>query len=258
MNHRSFLPWCLLAIFNPSAGAEAKAEAIAVSWHNKPPYHYLDNGVERGFLLARGKQLFAAAGLPAQFTAEPTKRIWASFQNGRKNYCSLGRYRSREREAIAQFSRVLMTDPPQVLLVSAGALERVRAHKNLASLLADPQFDLGLADGSSYGPQLDAMIKNSANQVVRRTVESNQLIRMVAAGRMSYSIADRYGWEYLREREPALASVTMLDLPGMPPGMARYVVCSKDVPAASMARLDRAIEQLKLAERVPSAAELAE
>jgi polar amino acid transport system substrate-binding protein len=253
MHPRHFLPWCLLAVLSPIAAADA----ITVSWHNKPPYHYLDNGVERGFLLARGKQLFAAAGVAAVFSAEPTKRIWASFQSGRPNYCSLGRYRSPEREAIAQFSRILMTDPPQVLLVSAAALERVRAHKSLAALLADPQFELGLADGSSYGPQLDAMIKNSANQIVRRTVESNQLMRMVAAGRMSYSIADRYGWEYLRGRDPALASVTVVELPGMPAGMARYLVCSKDVPAATMARLDRAIDQLKLAERPPSAAELA-
>jgi polar amino acid transport system substrate-binding protein len=253
MKFRHVLPWCLLAVLSPSRGAEA----ITVSWHNKPPYHYLDNGAERGFLLARGKQLFAAAGVPATFTAEPTKRIWASFQNGRTHYCSLGRYRSREREAIAQFSRILMTDPPQVLLVSSAALARVRGHKNLAALLADPTLELGLADGSSYGPQLDTMLKHSANQIVRRTVESNQLMRMVAAGRMSYTIADHYGWEYLRARDPALASVTMVDLPGMPPGMARYLVCSKDVPAATMARLDRAIEQLRLAERPPSAAELA-
>lgn len=249
MNPVHTLAWCLLAALSPAAAGQA----ITISWHNKPPYHYLEDGAERGFLLERGKQLFAAAGVPAEFVAEPTKRIWASFQNGRQNYCSLGRYRSRERAAIAQFSRILHTDPPQVLLVSAGALERVRAHKSLASLLADPQFELGLADGSSYGPQLDAMIKTSSNLVVRRTVESNQLIRMVGAGRMSYSIADRYGWEYLRARDPALASVTMVDMPGMPPGMARYLVCSKDVPAATMARLDRAIEQLRLEERPPSA-----
>jgi polar amino acid transport system substrate-binding protein len=247
------LVWCLLAALSPLAGAQV----ITVSWRDKPPYHYVDNGVERGFLLERGKQLFKTAGVPAVFVVEPTKRIWASFQNGKKNYCSLGRYRNRERVAFAQYSRVLMNDPPQVLLVSAVALERVRAHKSLAALLADPQFELGLADGSSYGVQLDGMIKDSANQVVRRTVESSTMIRMIAAGRMSYTIADRYGWEYLRGRDPLLASVTVLDMPDMPPGMARYLVCSKDIPAVTMAKLDRAIDQLRLAERPPSAAELA-
>jgi polar amino acid transport system substrate-binding protein len=247
------LAWCLLAALSPPAAAQI----ITVSWRDKPPYHYVDQGGERGFLLARGKQVFAAAGVPAHFVVEPTKRIWASFQSGKKNYCSLGRYRMPERDAFAQYSRVIHADPPQVLLVSAPSLERVRVHKSLAALLADPQFELGLADGSSYGTRLDAMIKDGGNQVLRRTVESSTMIRMIAAGRMSYTIADRYGWEYLRAREPLLASVTVLDMPDMPPGLARYLMCSKDIPAATMAKLNRAIERLRLAERAPTAAELA-
>lgn len=244
---------CLLAL----TGAGALAEPITVSWREKPPYHYSDNGVERGFLLARGKQVFAAAGVPAIFVAEPTKRIWASFQNGKTNYCSLGRYKMPERDAFVQYSHPIHTDPPQVLLVGEGVLPKVRAHKSLASLLADPGFELGLVDGGSYGPQLDAMISASNNQVLRRTVESSAIIRMVAAGRMSYTIADRYGWDYLRERDPSVRRVTAYTMPDMPQSMTRYIVCSKDVPAATMARLDKALEQLKFAEKPPGAAELA-
>jgi polar amino acid transport system substrate-binding protein len=247
------LVWCLLAAASPLAAGQV----ITVSWRDKPPYHYVDHGVERGFLLARGKQVFAAAAVPARFVVEPTKRIWASFQSGKKNYCSLGRYRMPERDAFAQYSRVIHADPAQVLLVSAPWLARVSAYKSLAALLADPQFELGLADGSSYGARLDAMIKDSGNQVARRTVESSTMIRMIAAGRMSYTIADRYGWEYLRARDPLLASVTVVDMPDMPPGLSRYLMCSKDIPAATMAKLNRAIERLKLAERPPTAAELA-
>jgi polar amino acid transport system substrate-binding protein len=247
------LAGCLLAALSPLAAGQV----ITVSWRDKPPYHYVDHGVERGFLLARGKQVFADAGVPAHFVVEPTKRIWASFQSGKKNYCSLGRYRMPERDAFAQYSRVIHADPAQVLLVGAPSLARVRIHKSLAALLADPQFELGLADGSSYGPRLDAKIKGSANQVSRRTVESSAMIRMIAAGRMSYTIADRYGWEYLRARDPSLKSITAYGMPDMPPSMTRYIVCSKDVPAATMARLDRALEQLKYAEKPPGAAELA-
>jgi polar amino acid transport system substrate-binding protein len=248
-----FVAGCLLAALGPPAAGKT----ITVSWRDKPPYHYVDHGVERGFLLARGKQVFAVAGVPAVFVVEPTKRIWASFQSGKKNYCSLGRYRMAERDAFAQYSHVIHADPPQVLLVSAPWLARVRAHKSLAALLADPQFELGLADGSGYGAELDAMIKGSANQVTRRTVDASTIIRMIAAGRMSYTIADRYGWEYLRAREPLLESVTAVDMPDMPPGLARYLVCSKDIPGATMDKLNRAIDKLRLAERPPSAAELA-
>jgi polar amino acid transport system substrate-binding protein len=235
----------------------AAGQDITVSWRDKPPYHYVDGARDRGFLLARGKAVFAQAGVPARFVMEPSKRIWASFQSGKTNYCSLGRYRMPERDAFAQYSRAIHMDPPQVLLVSQGALPQVRKHKSLAALLADPGFELGLTDGTSLGPQLDALVAGSANTVTRRTVEASTLIRMVAAGRMSYTIADRYGWDYLRARDPRLAGLTVHVMPDMPGGLARYIMCSKDIPAATMARLDKALEQLRYADKPPTAAELA-
>ena len=232
-------------------------QEITVSWRDKPPYHYIDGEGEHGFLLARGKRVFAAAGVPARFVMEPSKRIWASFQSGKTNYCSLGRYKMPERDAFAQYTRPIQVDPPQVLLVSQGVLPRVRRYKSLAALLAEPGFELGLTDGNSLGAQLDALVAGSANTVTRRTVDSSTLIRMVAAGRMSYTIADRYGWEYLRARDPRLASLAVQPMPDMPGGIARHIVCSKDVPAATMAKLDKALEQLRYADKPPTAAELA-
>ncbi len=244
---------CLMVLSSPFA----LAQEITVSWRDKPPYHYVDGERDRGFLLARGKAVFAAAGVPARFVMEPSKRIWASFQSGKTNYCSLGRYKVPGRDAFAQYSRTIHMDPPQVLLVSQGVLPKVRLHKNLASLLADPGFELGLTDGNSLGTQLDALVAASANTVTRRTVDASTLIRMVAAGRMSYTIADRYGWEYLRARDPRLAGLTVHAVPDMPGGIARHIVCSKDIPAATMAKLDRALEQLRYASMPPTAAELA-
>jgi polar amino acid transport system substrate-binding protein len=238
---------CLMVLSSPFA----LAQEITVSWRDKPPYHYVDGARDRGFLLARGKAVFAAAGVPARFVMEPSKRIWASFQSGKTNYCSLGRYRMPERDAFAQYSRAIHMDPPQVLLVSQGALPKVRMHKSLAALLADPGFELGLTDGNSLGPQLDALVAGSANTVTRRTVDASTLIRM------SYTIADRYGWDYLRARDPRLAGLTGHVMPDMPGGLARYIMCSKDIPAATMAKLDKALEQLRYADKPPTAAELA-
>jgi polar amino acid transport system substrate-binding protein len=172
------LACCLLAWSSPAA----LGQEITVSWRDKPPYHYVDGEQGRGFLLARGKRVFAAAGVPAQFVMEPSKRIWASFQSGKTNYCSLGRYKMPERDAFAQYTRPIQVDPPQVLLVAEGALPKVKGYKSLAALLAEPGFELGLTDGTSLGPQLDALVAGSANTVTRRTVDASTLIRMVAAG----------------------------------------------------------------------------
>ncbi|MES2113856.1 MAG: hypothetical protein V4578_01830, partial [Pseudomonadota bacterium] len=69
------------------------APIITVSWRDKPPYHYLDNGVPKGFLLERTQAIFAAAGIATRLAPEPQKRIWANFSHGATNYCSFSWYR---------------------------------------------------------------------------------------------------------------------------------------------------------------------
>lgn len=247
MKHRL----ALLSALAGLPGLAAASEPITVAWREKPPYHYTEAGMEKGFLLARGKQIFAAAGVAAQFVEEPTKRIWANFQAGKPNYCSLGRYKLNERGAIAQYSIPIHIDPPQAILVAPNAYDRARSYRSLAALTADTTMSVGLIDGVSYGPKIDALIRATAAERVVRTVDSNNMMRMVAAGRVSYTFADRYGWEYLRERDSTLVAVTEVDFPDTPPGMTRHLMCSKDIPAATMRKLNRAIEAMKISERTP-------
>ncbi|MGO4466418.1 hypothetical protein AB4Z11_12720, partial [Pseudoduganella sp. RAF53_2] len=95
--------------------------------------------------------------------------------------------------------------------------------------------------GVSYGMELDGMIASSANHIMRRTVETSAMLRMLAVGRASYIFVDREDWNYLRNKENSLQSLVLLDYPDMPPGLKRHVVCSRDVPAETMDRLNRAI-----------------
>jgi len=235
-------------IFFPSAillamtAGSAACQEITVAWRDKPPYHYVEDGVEKGMLLLRTRQVFASAGIPARFVREPSKRIWANFQSGMQNYCSIGWYRLPEREALVQFSVALHVDPPHAVLVAPGAVAAVGAHATLVSLLSDATLTLGVIDGVSYGPRIDALIYASANQVLRRTVEPVTMMRMTAAGRVSFMLIDRDDWQYAQEREPSLRFTVRRDFPDMPPGLQRHLVCSKDVSPAVMQKLNRAIE----------------
>ncbi len=248
-SHSSFL---LLALGLHAAGAQAlAAEPITVAWREKPPYNYTENGVEKGFLLTRGKLIFERAGVPAKFVEEPTKRIWANFQAGKTNYCSLGRYKQPERDNMAQYSAAMHVDPPQAVLVSPNDLDRVRSHKSLASLLSDPKLSVGMIDGVSYGPRFDAMLQKSPAEHVLRTVDSASMLRMVAVGRVSYTLADRYGYEYARDHDPVLAQATVVEFPDAQGGLTRHIMCSKDVPAATMRKLNRVIEAMKITDKTP-------
>jgi polar amino acid transport system substrate-binding protein len=227
------------------AGGAANALAevpLTVAWREKPPYYYFDeNKVAKGFMLERAKQIFAAAGVPAVFVNEPQKRIWANFNHGMTNYCSISWYRLPEREAVAQYSVPVHADLPHAVLAVPSVAARIRSHANLKSLLSDKSLTLAVIDGVSYGSELDALIASSRNRIMRRTVETSAMFRMVAFGRADYLFVDREDWNYLRLKFPELQSLVLVDFPDMPPGLKRHIVCSRDVPAETMERINRAI-----------------
>ncbi|PWF55320.1 hypothetical protein C7C56_002460 [Massilia glaciei] len=245
--------WFTLAAAPAAALAAALAPAFAaaapltVAWRDKAPYHHTENGVERGFLLARAKAVFAGAGIEAQFVMEPAKRIWANLDNGTPNYCSIGWYRLPGRERVAQYSKPLHTDLPHTILVAPGAAARVRAHPTLRALLADPGLTLGVVDGVSYGARLDALIAASGNRIDRRTVIPTRMMRMLAAGRVSFMFIDREDLAYLSGREPGVREALRHDFADMPAGLARHLVCGKDVAPALMERIDKAIDKVRAA-----------
>jgi uncharacterized protein (TIGR02285 family) len=224
--------------------AFATEPAVTVAWREKPPYYYTENGVEKGFMLAYGKEVFAAAGIDAHFTREPQKRIWANFEMHKPNYCSLSWYRLPEREAIAQFTIPVYTDPPHTILASPASAAKVQAHTSLASLLADPELTLGVVDGVSYGADLDERIAKAGNQTMRRTVTTTNMILMLAANRFNYMLADRNDWGHMRTHYKEMASVVQYDVPDLPPGLKRYILCSRTVPASTIERLNQAIRAL--------------
>lgn len=243
---KTVLPYLLLScLYAPSSQAQLPTDApIVVAWRDKPPYHYNENGIEKGFLLLRAKQIFSQAEVPAVFVETPAKRIWHSFEYGKRDFCSIGWYRLPERELVAQFSHVFHVDPPQVLLVSPKALPAIQAQQTVTELLADPNISLGVIDGVSYGPVLDQLILYSANRVEHPTVSPTNLMRMIAANRLDYMFADKADWQYLRSREAGLENLTEYHFDDLPAGLERFIVCSKDVSSAVMDKLNHAIDTL--------------
>jgi polar amino acid transport system substrate-binding protein len=232
--------WLLLVI----NGASSAEEMVTVAWRIKPPHQYLENGIEKGNLLERAKQVFTLAHITTHFVEEPAKRIWNNFGIGTKNYCSFGWYKTPEREQQVQFSAVFHSDPPHTLLVSVAALPQVSSHRTLSSLMADRSLTIGVVDAVSYGMELDSMIKSSKNKIERSTTLPMNMARMVAANRASYMLIDREDWEYLKDKEEPIKQSAQLDLSGMPAGLNRYIVCSKDIPTEQMVRINAAIQKV--------------
>jgi uncharacterized protein (TIGR02285 family) len=218
---------------------------VTVSWRIKAPYQYLENGLEKGYLLEQAKQIFTQAQIPTKFQVEPAKRIWNNFAAGTKNYCSFDWFKNSEREAMARYSDVFHMTPAYSIMANQSSATQISAHSNLNALLADTQLTLGLVDSVTYGIDLDETIKTSRNKVEHASVLPMIMARMVAANRASYMFIDKREWQHLKEKDDNLRDTQIIDVKGIPIGLNSYIVCSKDMTPEQMQRINTAIQKIR-------------
>lgn len=228
------------------ARAAAGGETLTMVFRDKPPYSYVENGIQRGFLLERTKRILDRAGVKAQFIDLPPKRIFLEIQNNTEAICSFGWYKIPEREKYAKFSPPIHQDRPHVVLASAHAAAEIRKHRSLKTLMADADLTLAVVDGVSYGPELDEMIRHFAGTLDRSLISPIQVAKKLALNRADFMFIDQEDLEYLMSSNPELskAGLVRLEYPDLPPGLKRYILCSQQVSDQTMARIGQAISRV--------------
>jgi uncharacterized protein (TIGR02285 family) len=222
----------------------AAAQEVQVIYRDKPPYTYTDGGQPAGFLMKRTGDVFRAAGIDARYLEVPLRRILQDIQDNQRPICSPGWYRLPEREAFARFSLPIHQDKPHVVLAHAASVAAVKAHRRVADLLGDPALTLGVVEGISYGADLDRSIATTARPPMRAMVTPLQLAKMIAARRADYMFIDQEDMGWLRQNSDFnTLELQRIDMPDMPAGLQRYLMCSLKVELAQMERLNQAIRQ---------------
>lgn len=185
---------------------------IAVQYRDKPPYSYTKDAKPAGFLLERTVEIFKRANLTAIFEEAPVKRITQNVQMNANAVCSPGWYKLPERE-----------------------------------LFANPELKLGKVSGASYGGELDSMISATTQTVMDSTVTPLGMAKMIKFKRADYMLIDEEDYSFLNQQgEVDAADVKPLRYADMPPGLKRYIMCSKSVGADAMERINAAIRQMAL------------
>ena len=233
-----------LALVRPAAAQDERA--LTLLYRDKPPYSYTEGKQPKGLLIDQSRAVLAAAGLTAQMEEAPLKRIQLELQANERPLCSPGWYKLPEREAFARFSLPMSQDLPHVVLVGPRSAAAVRAHRSLASLLADPALRMAVVDGISYGGELDTLIRQQSPAPLRATVTPVQLTRMLAAGRADYMFMDREDYLWLTRQGELSKKLGALSFPDLPAGLQRHMMCSRKTPDATMQALDAAIRALGL------------
>lgn len=226
--------------------ALAGAEALTMVFRDKPPYSYVENGVQRGFLLDRTRRILDLAGVEAQFADLPPRRIFLEIKNNTQPICSFGWYKIPEREAYAKFSQPIHQDRPHVVLAGPRSADRVAQHRSLKSLLAASELTLAVVDGVSYGPEIDAMIRSFPGTVDRSLISPLQVAQKVALSRADFMFIDQEDYDYLMATDAGFRKdgLARIEYPDLPPGLKRHILCSRQVSDATMAKIDHAIARL--------------
>lgn len=233
----------LLLVIGSGVSAGQDAKPLRVVFRDKPPYSYVENGVQKGFLLEKTRRIMARANIEANFVIIPPKRIFQELELNAEPVCSFGWYKIPAREKFALFSLPIHQDRPQAILTNPTSAAKIRRHRTLKGVMTDPDLVLAVAGGVSYGPELDAMIKTFAGKVDNALIPPVQVAKKVAFGRADMMFIDQDDYDYLMETDAEFRKIGMVRilLPDLPPGLKRYILCSRKVGEKVMKRIDDAI-----------------
>ncbi|MBL8670203.1 MAG: transporter substrate-binding domain-containing protein [Alphaproteobacteria bacterium] len=224
------------------AAPAAADEPLTIAYFERPPLYQTEAGAPSGTLVNLVVRVLRRAAIDARWEALPSNRIVALVQSGGKPICSPGWFKTPERMAFARFTLPIHRGQASVLLVRKGAAAAIAVHPSFAAASSDLRLRLGIVDRFSFGRYIDERILGKQANVTAVTGTQAQLARMVAAGRMDYMIVDPHEIAYLM-REAAIEpdGLRTHTFPDLPVGPDRHVMCSAQVDASVLRRMDAAI-----------------
>lgn len=237
----------VLALIAACSGfAASAAEPLLISYIEKPPYYYTDaQGVPRGFLIERIRQVMAEIRLEIRLESRPPNRAVQELKTSQEMQCSLGWFKTDDRERFARFTLPLYFDRPLIAVTVPARASDLKKAGGLAGLLALPGVRVGAVAGYSYGDTVDRQLAALGERTDRGPSPSSNLAKLVA-GRFDLALFNTEDLDYLVSQSPELgSSIVRLELPDVPPGKARYLMCSLGVDTALISRVNQAISQLR-------------
>lgn len=229
-----------LGLFPPVASAER----VKVLYFERPPYYATVAGKPDGFLVHLARDVFAAAKLDPEFQEMPASRIMKEIKTSPEPVCSIGWFKTAEREKSFRFSLPIYQDMPPLAVFLKTGRQPPAGITTLAGL-AETDLTLGVIDAFSYGPAVDALVASLRSPAVRVNGSQEQLARMLGAKRFDFLLVNPEEVDVLARqgglRPGDLVRVRLTDLPR---GNKRYLIFSKSTSQATVDRVNDAIEKL--------------
>ncbi len=187
--------------------------------------------------------VFQRAGIPHRFVPLPPRRILHIIQEGAP-VCSVGWFRTREREAFARFSEPIYRNLPIGALIRRDAAARWPPRPTLREAIGSGLV-IGLVKGYRYGPKVEAELARLRPRTERVAGGQENLLRMLARGRVDWMLICPEEAAYRLRSDPELAARTVfVHFRDPPPGNQRHIMFSRTVPEGILQAVNKAVRSI--------------
>jgi uncharacterized protein (TIGR02285 family) len=198
-----------------------------------------------GSLIERMRRAWPPEPAMPPLVAAPLKRSLHDILQGRVPICLIGVFKTPEREAAAWFSGPIFRESPSVFLAPRAVAARMRRYPNAQALVEDPSLRLLLTDGASYGPQLDAWLRQRGGGVRRVTAPPARQVHMLLRGHADFMFTDLDEAQHLlKDLGAAGPLLEIVPLPGMAEAPTRHLMCQRDLDPRWLRTVDERLRAL--------------
>jgi polar amino acid transport system substrate-binding protein len=219
----------------------AQPEKIILSFIDRAPYYYLDEGNPRGFLLEWQIEVLERAGISYKLRQSTAKGILNRIRKNSSPICSIGWFKNPERQSYGNFTDAIYQNKPLVILTRSkdGRFEKF---SQVSDLFLDNNLILGVNRTFSYGQVVDALLEKIQPPLNEVDSLQKNLIHMLNKGRFDYMLIAPEEINSLLLNEDFDDSDFIIRDFGLPPGNKRYLFCSKKVPYSYIEKINGVIK----------------
>jgi polar amino acid transport system substrate-binding protein len=231
----------LIAITGLLAGASALADpTITLTYEERAPYQTRAGGAVQGLTASPAAMAFKAAAVPFVWEASSMSRQLHILRENQGSQCVVGWFKTSERLAFAKYTKPIYRDGPIVALARRGF--GLGPGRTLEHALATPGLRILVRGKYSYGAYIDSTLGRIKPLTIASALTNQQLTELLVGNRADLMFAsEEEATVLLRLAGGKASDLHLVRFSDVLPGEERHIVCTRNVPDATIARLNSVI-----------------
>ncbi len=210
-----------------------KKQRLQLSAPLKPPFYESSGKNIHGILVDLVQCLVENTDYDLKMEIMPIKRIQQELRES-KQHCSLGWFKSKERQQFASYTKPIWRDKQTFVLTRLARDKAIRSkHQSFRSLINDASLKMLKPEGVSYGPSVDQMIDEHPKQLIKVVGSFRQVVHMLAHARADYTLVHPPEWYFYdrlinqSDKIKTENKLSILPFADLIRPIDRHIICSK-------------------------------